>query len=155
MKTILLFLVLGITIASCNNGAEQQAAAQARQLDSMKTEMAKQRVIDSMNAVAEAQAQEQAEQSRSHTTTNNTTTVYRDADNTKQSTANAPAKQRKGLGPVAAGTIIGAGAGAVTGAMVGKKKGEGAVIGGIIGAGAGAGTGAIIKNAQKKKDAQK
>ena len=34
-------------------------------------------------------------------------------------------------------TLVGAGAGAVTGAVVSKKKGKGALIGGAVGAGAG------------------
>jgi uncharacterized protein YcfJ len=34
-------------------------------------------------------------------------------------------------------TLIGAGAGAVTGAVISKKKGKGAIIGGAVGAGAG------------------
>lgn len=45
-------------------------------------------------------------------------------------------------------TAIGAGAGAVTGAVISKKKGKGAVIGGVVGAGAGYAWG---KHQDKKK----
>jgi hypothetical protein len=160
MKTTLLFLSMAVMTAACNNGAEQQAA-QTRQLDSMKNEMEKKNIIDSMNASTTTQV---AVPSATHTNTHNTT-VYHETDNTTRNAANAPAnttnvpapaaapkKQRKGIGPEATGAIIGAGAGAITGAMVDKKKGEGAVVGGLLGAGVGLGAGAIIKNEQKKKD---
>jgi len=155
MKNIMILLTAAVITASCNNKAERQAAEQARQLDSIKNEMARQRVIDSMNEVAAAkEAEQQAAQKATRTTT-----VYHEVDHTSSNAGAAPAttttKQRKGIGPVGAGAIIGAGAGAVTGAMVDKNKGRGAVIGGILGAGAGAGTGAIIKGEQKKKDAKK
>ena len=46
-------------------------------------------------------------------------------------------KTKKGWSNKAKGAAIGAGAGAVTGAVVSKNKGTGAVIGGAVGAGAG------------------
>lgn len=57
--------------------------------------------------------------------------------------APAPAAPRKkGWSKAAKGTVIGAGAGAVAGAIINKKdRGTGAVIGGILGAGAGYGIG--------------
>jgi hypothetical protein len=49
------------------------------------------------------------------------------------------------------GALIGAGVGAVSGAIINKNnRGKGAIIGGVIGAGIGAGTGVIIDNKQKK-----
>ena len=58
-----------------------------------------------------------------------------------------PAK-KKGWSKAAKGTVIGAGSGALVGAVVSKKKGTGAVVGGAIGAG----TGYIIGRADDKKD---
>jgi hypothetical protein len=49
------------------------------------------------------------------------------------------------------GALIGAGAGAITGALVSKKKGVGALIGGVAGGAAGYGVGKIIQN-KKEKD---
>jgi hypothetical protein len=46
-------------------------------------------------------------------------------------------KSKTGWSNKAKGAAIGAGAGAVTGAVVSNKKGKGAVIGGAVGAGAG------------------
>lgn len=56
--------------------------------------------------------------------------------------------QKKGWSKAAKGTAIGAGSGAVLGAIVSKKKGKGAVIGGIIGAAGGYAVG----RSQDKKD---
>ncbi|MFT6204674.1 MAG: hypothetical protein ACI9V1_001698 [Spirosomataceae bacterium] len=59
-------------------------------------------------------------------------------------------EEKKRLNEVAKGAIIGAGVGAVTGAIVSKKKGKGAIIGGILGAGAGAAGGKVIQNKKAK-----
>jgi hypothetical protein len=59
-------------------------------------------------------------------------------------------QKRKGWSSTAKGAVIGAGVGAVTGAVIDKKHhGEGAIIGGLAGAGVGAGTGAIIDGKKK------
>lgn len=58
-----------------------------------------------------------------------------------------PAK-KKGWSKAAKGTAIGAGSGAIVGAVVSKKKGKGAIIGGVVGAGAGY----IIGRNEDKKD---
>jgi hypothetical protein len=46
-------------------------------------------------------------------------------------------KTKKGWSHKKKGVVIGAGAGAVTGALISNKKGKGALIGGAVGAGAG------------------
>ena len=63
------------------------------------------------------------------------------------STRTAPARKR-GWSKAAKGTAIGAGSGAVLGAIVSKKKGKGAIIGGLLGAGAGY----VIGRAGDKRD---
>jgi hypothetical protein len=63
-----------------------------------------------------------------------------------------PVKKKRKISRPVEGALIGAGVGAVSGAIINKNnRGKGAVIGGIIGAGVGAGTGVIIDNKQKKK----
>ncbi len=59
----------------------------------------------------------------------------------------AQTKRKKGWSSAAKGTAIGAGSGAVLGAVISKKKGKGAIIGGIVGAGAGY----VIGRAKDKK----
>jgi len=56
--------------------------------------------------------------------------------------------KKKGWSKAAKGAAIGAGAGAITGVIVDKKDGRGAVLGGLIGAG----TGYVIGRAQDRKD---
>ncbi len=58
------------------------------------------------------------------------------------------AEHKKGWSSAAKGTAIGAGTGAVVGAVVSKKHGKGAIIGGVVGAGAGY---LIGKHHDKKK----
>ncbi len=170
IKMIPVFAIACVML-SCNDNAEKQAQidAQQRTMDSMKMEMVKKQTIDSMNAVAAQQQAvvapvvEQRTVSTVHHTvrhpsgtattnsyTTNNTTNY---GNAPAATAPAPEKKKKGWSAKATGTLVGAGVGAITGAMVDKKKGEGAVVGGLIGAAGGLGAGAIID--KKKKDKEK
>ena len=59
-------------------------------------------------------------------------------------------KEKKGWSKAAKGTAIGAGSGAVLGAIISKKKGKGAVIGGIVGAAGGY----VLGRKQDKKEAE-
>lgn len=64
-------------------------------------------------------------------------------------------KKKKGVSNTVKGAVIGAGAGAVGGAIINKKNpGKGAIIGGVVGAGAGAVTGVILDKNKKKKEAK-
>jgi hypothetical protein len=65
-------------------------------------------------------------------------------------TAPEPAK-KKGWSNTAKGAVIGAGVGAIGGAVISKDhRVKGAIIGGVIGAAAGAGTGIILDHKKKK-----
>jgi hypothetical protein len=64
-------------------------------------------------------------------------------------------KKKKGVSNTVKGAVIGAGAGAVGGAIINKKNpGKGAIIGGVVGAGAGAVTGIILDKNKKKREAR-
>ena len=82
--------------------------------------------------------------------------VVHERNATQGTTTPAPAQpqKKKGISNTAKGALIGAGVGAVTGAVVSKNKGKGAVIGGIIGAGAGAVTGKVIDKKKAKDTAR-
>ena len=161
MNKMIPVFALSIFALSCNNSGNQaQLDAQQRSMDSPKTEMVKKQTIDSMNAAVEQQAplnnQPAAQPVRTsthHSTGHNSYTTNNTTNNTTTAAAATPAQKKKGWSGKAIGTIAGAGVGAITGAMVDKKKGEGAVVGGLLGAGAGLGTGAII-DANKKKQGQ-
>jgi hypothetical protein len=135
MKSLSIILVV-LAFASCQK-TQNEAVNKARQttIDSMQTEINKQKVIDSMK-LEFAKIEEQKERRQNVTVVN------------QPAVAATPAK-RKGWSGAAKGAVIGAGVGAVTGAVISKKKGEGAIIGGLAGAGVGAGTGAIIDSSKK------
>jgi len=132
-------LLFSLLLVSCQfqNKEEIEKAKQAS-IDSMKTAIEQQRVVDSMETeLARANEEKEAAQNSKTVVVNNTTTQT--------------APKRKGMSNTAKGALIGAGVGAATGAIVSKKKGTGAIIGGLAGAGVGAGTGAIIDEKKKKE----
>jgi len=137
MKNIMMILAIAgvLSLNSCKNtdkqGIVQDDIRQAT-IDSMNAVAEKQRVIDSMRIENEKELRAKEKE----------VVVVN-----QQATTNTP--QKKKWSGAAKGAVIGAGVGAVTGAIVSKKKGEGAIIGGLAGAGVGAGTGAIIDDKKK------
>lgn len=153
MKKVILILMTLPVIYSCNtksnnNGADITKAKQAA-VDSMKQVnliSQQQRQIDSLEMAA-----------KPNTTNTNATTGNAYTASSRSTTPSTPVsyastQKKKKMGNVAKGAIIGAGVGAVTGAVVSKKKGQGAIVGGVLGAGAGAGVGAIINKKQQQKE---
>lgn len=126
-----------LSFTSCKNtdkqGVVEDNVRQAT-IDSMNAVAEKQRVIDSMKMENERALREKE----------------KEVIVVNQQAPAAAAPQRKKWSGAAKGAVIGAGVGAVTGAIVSKKKGEGAIIGGLAGAGVGAGTGAIIDDKKKQ-----
>lgn len=179
------FAAVTFSFAACSNSAAEKGvalqavpqpaavvAAQQATIDSMKIELAKQRVVDSMQnlqAVAVANANQEAakaqaqkavakapatkrRRSKTRTTTSEASgttyhanTGYASNPVTVYEPAPAPAPAKKGWSAKAKGAVIGAGVGAVGGAIINKRnRGAGAVIGGVGGAAVGTGIGAII-----------
>lgn len=135
MKYTILLLSVSCFLLSCNGGAAKQAEIQAAKqhiIDSVNAAHARLRTIDSMRTVEARRAEINAQNDAANSTT-------------------APEKKKKGWSGAAKGAVIGAGTGAVAGAVIDKKHGEGAVVGGLIGAGVGAATGAVIDSKNKKK----
>ncbi len=155
MKKVINLCFIAVAMISCNSQAKQEAAImQAKQevIDSIvkvdnnkKNEDIRKHIIDSLNDVpATKQHQEKVVVHK----------TYSDGTNTTNTTTTTVTKQKKGWSNKAKGAVIGAGVGAVTGAMVDKKKGEGAIVGGLLGAGAGLGVGAILDAKEKKQSKQ-
>ncbi len=120
-----------MTIFSCQNN-EKIAIAQAKKtsIDSMNIQIEKQKIIYSMEIeMAKIESQKR---------------IQKETVVVNQSAPTSTTVKRKGWSGAAKGAVIGAGVGAITGAVVSKKKGTGAIIGGLAGAGVGAGTGAIL-----------
>ncbi|MBC7607284.1 MAG: glycine zipper family protein [Burkholderiales bacterium] len=145
MKKLVLIFSAAMMVLSCKpNANEAGVIGDSKQvtIDSMKVEMAKKEVtmakqksIDSMQAIV---AQQRSRQVTTHQVVQTTS-------------AEPVAQKRKGWSGAAKGAVIGAGVGAITGAVIDKKKpAQGAIIGGLAGAGLGAGTGAIIDSKKKQ-----
>jgi YMGG-like Gly-zipper len=129
MKYVIVLFSVGIMLMSCNNKAAREA----------ELKIAKQHVVDSMRAVA----------AKKHTIDSMRLVEAHHAEINNQPVETT--RKKKGWSGTAKGAVIGAGTGAVAGAVIDKKHGEGAVVGGLIGAGVGAATGAVIDSKHKKK----
>lgn len=163
-------------LAACNTTGQKEKEmalkAQQQTIDSMKMELVKERVIDSMNEMAALTADvrhfnetpvvvnrvvrskpKRAARSNNVSSNNDNTPVYTNntvnqpevqAQPTVYNETPAPT-QKKGWSAKAKGAVIGGGAGAIAGAVIHKRqRAVGAVVGGILGAGAGVGIGAVI-----------
>ncbi|KAF2330985.1 YMGG-like glycine zipper-containing protein [Flavobacterium ginsenosidimutans] len=141
MKGLYILLTV-IFLTSCQQQSKEDInKAKQASIDSMKVEINKQRVIDSMKTEMAKLNEEKIEAQKEKVV------VVHQQDGTNATTA-----KKKGWSATAKGAVIGAGVGAATGAIVSKKKGEGAIIGGLAGAAVGTGTGAVIDSKNKKKE---
>ena len=145
MKPIILIFSAICFLIACNSTSNTETAAlKAKQMtiDSMQAVLAKRAVVDSMNRVmAEREEKikaENEEKDKQVVANNNVTPVA--------------ARKKKGWNHTAKGAVVGAGTGAITGAIINKKRAQGALVGSLIGAGVGAGTGAIVDKSKKKKN---
>lgn len=142
MKTIYIVLA-ALFIVSCQNQSNQDMKkAKQASIDSMKVAIEQQRVMDSMKTEMAKIKEEQRVESQK------VVVVHQQANGTATTTTTT---KKKGWSATAKGAVIGAGVGAATGAIVSKKKGEGAIIGGLAGAALGTGTGAVIDSKKKKE----
>lgn len=149
MKKIVIALGFAAMISACSQkpaqplvvvdtvALKQRAVAeeQARK-DSL---LQAQRAEEARIAAAERRGERRAE--RNIGASSNTVTEGSGAATETQ----APAK--KGWSSAAKGTLIGAGAGAVAGALIDKNHGQGAIIGGLLGGG----TGYVVGRAKDRK----
>ncbi len=171
MKTILSIAAAAglFSLAACNTSAvkekEMAIYAQQRVIDSMKIEMAKKQVIDSMNELHAMQYSLQqsaipvaaAAAAPVYYAKQRSTRSYAGQSRRARTSYSQPAAQqvvyqqapapvrKKGWSAKAKGAVIGAGTGAIAGAVINKRnRPVGALIGGVLGAGAGTGIGAIF-----------
>jgi hypothetical protein len=141
MKVLASMLFSAAVLTGCNSSSNKQEdvlKAQQATIDSMKVAMQKQAIVDSMNNVMAEREKEKIREEKQQIVTSDNTTP-------------AATSKKKKWNHTAKGAVVGAGTGAITGAIVNKKRGEGALIGSLIGAGVGAGTGAIVDHSKKKK----
>jgi uncharacterized membrane protein len=130
-----LFVILGIAVFlfSCKNKSAGETKVLAASNDAEYTEFVKWK-----------EAKEKAAEAPLPVAASNTvkTIVVKERVAAPVAAATPAVPRKKGWSKAAKGTVIGAGTGAVAGAIINKKnRGVGAVIGGILGAGAGYGIG--------------
>ena len=170
-KAIMIMSAAYFMLACSDNSKKEIQQAKIMAIDSMKMESqlkdAKRGVIDSMKMEAKIESVKQftrdsLKDSRKHklysekkiSKSSPESYVSKDPNpevaTTQPPVATPPRRKRRISRPVE-GALIGAGVGAISGAIIDKtNRGRGAVVGGVIGAGVGAGAGAIIDKKQKK-----
>ncbi|MEC5145568.1 glycine zipper domain-containing protein [Chitinophaga sp. 212800010-3] len=162
MKTILIALAATVAVVSCNSNAQNNAAiekAKRATIDSMNNVSAiKQQVVDSMNNLKHHHFR--GNEAAPVMSSAGGGAAVSDPGYSAAPAATAPAaptrtRKRfwKDWSHTAKGAVVGAGAGAITGAIVNPDHGKGAAIGTLIGAGVGAGTGALVDK-KKRRQAQ-
>jgi YMGG-like Gly-zipper len=176
MKKIMMIISASWLILACSDNSRKEVQqAKTMAIDSMKMETkikdAKQEVIDSMRMEAQIQTAKQFTRdslkdankpkvyaTKKHYNSAAESYVSRNPNNEVYTTPteNAPVyksvKKKRRISRPVEGALIGAGVGAVSGAIINKNnRGKGAIIGGVIGAGVGAGAGLIIDKKEKEK----
>lgn len=142
-------ITMAAGLAACNsnastNGGSYQTTQRYKdsiQLDSFKRAEAVSKEIDRREADAKLAESEKTAATAVVSQRRSQSVVH----HTYAAAPAAPVK--KGWSSAAKGAAIGAGAGAVTGILVDKKDGRGAVIGGVLGAG----TGYVIGRSRDRK----
>ena len=178
MKKLMIIISASWLMLACSDNSKKEIQqAKMMAIDSMKMQSqikeTKQEVIDSMRIQAQVETARQftrdsltnikkpvantrkrynSSQAESFIDKNSNNEAYSTLPSEEPIYKPVPVKKKRRISRPVQGAIIGAGVGAVSGAIINKdNRGKGAVIGGIIGAGVGAGTGIIIDNKQKKK----
>lgn len=146
MKKLLVILALSSVLFACNNKAKEEEAIKQQEIqkqlvikavkDSLRLDSFKKEEIVKKEKLAKDK--EEARIAAERKATKHQVQHYSGSgtSNTSYGGTQATAK-KKGWSDAAKGTVIGAAAGAVGGALIDKKKGRGAIIGGVAGAGAG------------------
>ncbi len=154
MKNLVALLFIALAMSSCSNREKEEAAKQAAIVavkDSIRLDSFKRADAENKAKIVEAEkqktvlAQQQAEEKRLMMLAEERSAANAPAVTSRSTTTTSTTK--KGWSSAAKGTAIGAGAGALGGALIDKKKGRGAIIGGVVGAG----TGYVIGRGKDKK----
>ncbi|MDQ8004112.1 MAG: YMGG-like glycine zipper-containing protein [Pedobacter sp.] len=140
MKKILMIAAIGATVlASCGKSEKQVALEKQQALaayrDSIKLDSFRRAEVE-----AEKRRVEERHQAELAAARRSATRSYSSGGGTVTTSSagvTSTQAQKKGWSDAAKGTAIGAGVGAIGGALIDKKKGRGAIIGGLAGAGAG------------------
>lgn len=151
MKRIVAAFALASIFVGCNNN-EPLVKGSRTEIDSVKIVQESIRNIkdslrlDSFEKAEKRRIEEQHAYKASHRSAAKSRYSRSSASSTSNSSVRSanyeyqpaqPQPIKKGWSSAAKGAVIGAGAGAVTGILIDKKDGRGAIIGGVVGAGTG------------------
>jgi hypothetical protein len=137
MKKMMIMVTMVAVFASCNNKAKEREAALAKQQaitaikDSLRLDSFKRAEIAEKEKLAAEKHQAELAAARRSSSYSSSGSSYSSNAGTATST------KKTGWSSAAKGTAIGAGVGALSGVLIDKKDGRGAIIGGLAGAGAG------------------
>jgi hypothetical protein len=148
MKKLIAVFGIVLAMSACSNAKKEEAIRQAAikaTRDSMRVDSFK-KVEVAQKELAAKEAEEKRVLMLSEARAAENAPAARMA-NTSSTSTTTTTKKKKGWSSAALGTVIGAGAGGLGGALIDKKKGRGAIIGGVAGAGAGY----LIGRGQDKK----
>jgi len=147
MKKIFVVLALSSVMFACNNKAKEEAALKQQQADkelavkavkdSLRLDSFKKAELVKKEQAAETQRQAELAAARRAGAKSSRSYASSGGGTTSSYGGTQPTAKKKGWSDAAKGTVIGAAAGAVGGALIDKKKGRGAIIGGLAGAGGG------------------
>ncbi|KQR67311.1 YMGG-like glycine zipper-containing protein [Pedobacter sp. Leaf176] len=147
MKKIFVVLALSSVMFACNNKAKEEAALKQQQAekelavkavkDSLRLDSFKKAELVKKEQAEEAQRQAELAAARRAGARSSRSYASSGSSTTSSYGGTQPTAKKQGWSDAAKGTVIGAAAGAVGGALIDKKKGRGAIIGGLAGAGGG------------------
>jgi len=149
MKKLIAVFGIVLAMSACSNAKKEEAIRQAAikaTRDSMRVDSFKKAEV-AQKELAVKEAEEKRVLMLSEARAAENAPAARMAGTGSETTTTTTTKKKKGWSSAALGTVIGAGAGGLGGALIDKKKGRGAVIGGVAGAGAGY----LIGRGQDKK----
>ena len=134
-KLIFGISLLIVTSSACTNNSIQNQQAALKRKDSLLADSIKQFKAADAAKVAE---RKEAIENRHHSSAPAYTTRPQNGQGSVGTYGdNPPVEKKKGWSDAAKGSAIGAGGGAIAGALIDKRHGQGAIIGGLVGAGAG------------------
>lgn len=152
MKKIVSMFAVVLVLSACSNSAKEEAVIKQKAIaavkDSLKLDSFKRAEVQAKEKQLKLAEEEKVKEEKRTLLLSERNEAAAERRSAATTTTQAPVvAKKKGWSDAAKGTLIGAGAGAIGGALIDKKSGRGAIIGGVVGAG----TGYVIGRSQDRK----